>query len=64
MGGVSGLELRRVKPDSPAVQLQTLSAPLGHLDHSPLHQVLPLEQQQHLLPHHHWEPSTREQTPL
>lgn len=30
----------------------------GHLDHSPLHQVLPLEQQQHLLPHHHWEPGT------
>ena len=46
-GSVSGLELRTVRPDSPAVQLQTPTAPTGHPDHSPPHQDLQLEQRQH-----------------
>ena len=64
MGGVCGLELREVRSDGPDVQPQILSAPLGHPDHSPLHQDLQLEQRQHLLPHHHWEPGAGEQAPL
>ena len=52
VGGVSGLELRTVKPDSPAAQLQTPTAPTGHPDHSSFHQDLQLEQRQHPAHHH------------
>lgn len=65
MGGVCGLEPREVRPEGgPKLCSFRLSVPLGHLDHSPLHQDLQLEQRQHLLPHHHWEPGAREQTAL
>lgn len=35
--------------------------PPGHSRDTPLHQDLQLEQREHLLPHHHWQPSARQQ---